>query len=357
VKSAIVLFVAGLMALVVVAGAPAGLAQVDSNTDSAPADQPLPPDPCTLPPDVPIDGTNVDADGNPIDPNGAALCTPTPGADSPPLEAAPTDTPTPIMPTDTPVPAPTDTPVPTDTPTPLPPQPTATSTPTSSSRDVPAGTLARQLPFENPGETSCDVFIENTANACDPQTFPAVFTLKFVSSTLPIKVQVDNRAPQSTSDTSVDFLFVPGGMGSGNHTVTASETTGPGTTVSTKLQLSAPKPTSPHLLVYPRAVAPGSNAQVWLAGFPANAELPLGVYRQRQDCTAFAGRSDCYELVHDLGTVKTGSDGSAHKNFSIAANEPATSYLVATPNLRIRPQNSFEDIRALGRPWFVVAQP
>jgi hypothetical protein len=342
VKSAVVLFIAGLMALVVVAGAPAGLAQVDSNTDSTPADQPLPPDPCALPPDVPIDGTNVDADGNPIDPNTAALCTPTP-----------------IPPTDTPVPAPTDTPVPTDTPTPLPAQPTATLTPTSSSRDVPAGTLARQLPFENPGETACDLLIDSADQpSCDPQTFPAVFTIQYSpwSSTVPISVQVDNRTPQTTSNSSSDFLFVPGGIGPGNHTITASETV-QGQAMSAKLRLVAPRPSSPHFLVYPRTVPPGSNAQVWLAGFSPNTELPLGVYRERQDCNAFNGRSECYELAHDLGTIKTGSDGTASKMFSIPKNEPRTAYLVATPNLRIRPQNSLDDIRALGRPWFVVGQP
>jgi len=115
--------------------------------------------------------------------------------------------------------------------------------------------------------------------------------------------------------------------------------------------------TSPHFLVYPRTVAPGSNAQVWLAGFPANTDVPLGLYRERFDCNAFAQRSECYELARDLGSVTTAGDGTARRMFSIAANEPRTAYLVVSPGLRITPQNTANALRALGKPWFVVDVP
>jgi hypothetical protein len=224
---------------------------------------------------------------------------------------------------------------------------------------VPGGTLSRQLPFENPGEQSCDLLLDFADQpSCDPQTFPAIFTIQFSpwSNTVPITVQVDSRTPETTSNSSWDFLSVPGGVGPGTHTITASETIF-GSAISSKLQLKVLPASSPHFLVYPRTVAAGSTAQVWLAGFPPNTEIRLGVYRERLDCNAFSQRNECYQLVHDLGTVTTNGNGTARKTFSIAANEPRTAYLVSSPGLKISAGDSFNDLRALGKPWFVVENP
>ncbi len=90
----------------------------------------------------------------------------------------PTDTPVP-----TEIPVPTATPIPTDTPqpatpTPVPPLPTETPTPTSESRDVPVGTLSRQLPFANPGEDVCEIDLTTTNLACNPQTYGTMSRLR-----------------------------------------------------------------------------------------------------------------------------------------------------------------------------------
>ena len=233
---------------------------------------------------------------------------------------------TPVVPTDTPQPVPTDTPqpaVPTDTPTPMPAVPTETPTPTSGSKDVPVGTLSRQLPFANPGEDECGMELDITdKQSCKPQTFPAVFTLTFTpfSSNADITIQVDGRKAGTTSSGTWDFLSVPGGVGADTHTITASETFG-GTPLSAKLTVPVEKANSPHFLVYPRVLAPGSPGRIYLAGFPANTTLPLGVYRERQDCNAFGQGNECFELARDLGTIKTNGDGSATRDFSVPANE------------------------------------
>lgn len=337
-KSAIVLLLTALLALTIVLGAPVGLAQ-DNPDDAPPTDQTCPP----MDPDMPP-------------PDDAPVCTPTPDTSQP--SDAPTATPVPVS-TDTPSPVPSDTPTaaPTDTPTPPPANPTPS--PTSGSKPVPGGTLARQLPFENPGDQSCDIILDSADQPpCDPQTFPAVFTIQFspFSSSAPITVQVDSRKPQTISAMTWDVLSVPGGVPTGGHTITASETYF-GSPISARLQLRVLPATSPHFLVYPRTVAPGSNAQVWLAGFAANADVPLGLYRERSDCKAFAQRSECYELARDLGTVTTAADGTARRLFSIAPDDQRTAYLIASAGLRISTQNTADALRALGKPWFVVDQP
>ena len=175
-------------------GGTIGMAQDEPG--SAPVtDQEMPPCP---PPDM--------ASDEPVDGDAVPTCTPT---DIPADTPVPTDTPVPAdtpVPTDTPVPA--DTPVPTDTPqpaaatatpTPMPAVPTETPTPTSGSRDVPVGTLSRQLPFANPGEDVCQIDLTSGANqACDPQTFPALFKIAFspVLERCPVTVQVDDGKPR-----------------------------------------------------------------------------------------------------------------------------------------------------------------
>jgi hypothetical protein len=419
VKSAVVIVIAVFVALAVVHAAPAGLAQDEADTSPS-VDQPAPTTAC--PPagdDQLADGSLCPATGDadssllaqtpaasdtalseagpsssdespPADPPAEGDLPPV--VDSPPIDSPPVDSPpvvdspgsdapqvlempsepTPIpVPTDTPVPPPTDTPVPppTDTPTPIPtdtptPVPVPTDTPvptataTSSSKDVPVGTLSRQLPFSSPGDTFCEVVVDAaTQAACDPQTFPAVVTLQLSSSSSsgPFTVQVDSRKPETTSASSWDFLSAPGsGIGPGDHTVTVSQPS-QGSPVSARLRLKVLPPSSPHLLVYPRTAAPGSKAQVWLAGYPATTTLPLGLYRKRQGCDAFAQNGgDCYELATDLGTVTTSSSGVANKTFQIPANEPRLPHLVATPAMKIDPKDPFTSLQTYGKPWFGV---
>ncbi|HEV7665841.1 MAG TPA: hypothetical protein VGQ62_20085 [Chloroflexota bacterium] len=349
--AALVLTTTLLMAALVLLGAPSGLAQVESDQAGAPpTDSAAGPDGCPPVADVPPED-----DGAPPPDDVAMLCPPTPMLLP---QVAPTETPTPEpAPTSTPTPTPTPEPAATSTPTPEPPQPTPT--PTSGSRNVPAGTLSRQLPFANPGDSSCDILIDSADQpSCEPQTFPAIFNIQFSpwSNTVPITVQVDNRKAATTSAMSFDVLSVPGGLPSGNHTFMASETI-QNKQLSARLRLTVLKATSPHYLVYPRSVPPGTQAQIYLAGFPADTDLPLGIYRERQDCTTFGQGRECFELVHDLGTIKTTSDGTAMRGFTVAVNEPRTAYLVATPDLKVSGSDVATALRTYGRPWFVVGQP
>jgi hypothetical protein len=358
VKTPVLIATVMLLALAVVVGGPTSMAQ-DEPENVAPTDQEMPVTPCPPAADIPLDENT--------DPEAVFICTPTDaGADMLPPVDTPIDAPMPV-PTDTPVPAPADTPpptetptpVPTDTPTPMPAIPTETPTPTSGSRDVPVGTLSRQLPFANPGEDECLMDLDTAdKQSCKPQTFPAVFTISFNpwSSTAPITIRVDGRKPETTSSITWDFLSVPGGLGPDTHTITASETFG-GIPLSAKLSVPVQKANSPHFLVYPRVMPPGSRGKIYLAGFPGNTVLPLGVYRERQDCNAFGQGNECFELSRDLGTVKTDADGTVTREFSIPVNEKQTAYLIATTGLQIDPLNVADSLKKLGRPWFVVGQP
>ncbi|HLZ27040.1 MAG TPA: hypothetical protein VKV73_06945 [Chloroflexota bacterium] len=335
-------------------GGPISRAQDDPGSGAVSQDIP----PCPQAPDMESDDA---ATGD-----AAPTCTPT---DVPPEAAAPTDTPTPV-PSDTPVqtdtPIPTDTPppaAPTDTPTPLPPVATDTPTPTSGSRDVPVGTLSRQLPFANPGEDECDIDLTVTDNQpCNSMTFPAMF--KIVFSPFPtdasMTVQVDGGKTQKASLDKLnrwDFLSLPGGqIGAGTHTMTFTETSNSLGAFTASVNVTIRPANSPHLLVYPRNVKAGSSAKIYLAGYAANTTFPLGMYRERQNCNAFGQGNECYELVRDLGTIKTGGDGTAIQDFSVGANEAQTTYLIGTSGLKIDPKNVAESLKTFGRPWFVVPQ-
>lgn len=357
-KLAVVMGTVLMLMFAVVIGGPTSMAQDDPETAPA-TDQELPP--CPQAPDLPPDET--------MDPEAIPPCTPAAATGIPPESVASTDTPTPA-PTDTPVPTetpvPTATPVPTDTPqpatpTPVPPLPTETPTPTSESRDVPVGTLSRQLPFANPGEDVCEIDLTTTNLACNPQTYPALFKIAFApsSSDARVAVQVDDGAARPANLDRLgrwDFLSVPGQSGPGIHMITLAETLSDGGALSGTVKVTVGAANSPHLLVYPRNIRPGSSAKVFLAGFPADTTLPLGVYRERQDCNAFGQGNECYELVRELGTIKTDGAGTATRDFSVAANETPATYLIGTPGLKIDPHNAAETLKTFGRPWFVVPQ-
>ncbi|MGI9145381.1 MAG: hypothetical protein ACR2IK_02340, partial [Chloroflexota bacterium] len=330
---------------------PTSMAQDDPGT-AAPTDQELPPAPCP----VPLDARPSD---DVLDDNAAPTCTPTP--DSGPSDA-PTDAPT-SAPTATPaptdVPRPTDTPqpaAPTDTQTPVPTVATETPIPTSGSKEPPVGTLSRQLPFANPTNDECDFDLSiPDPQACDGVPFPAALKISFspYASNAPITVQVDDRKPEMVKSSTWDFLSVPGGVGPGTHTITASETIA-GTPLSAKLSVQVQKATSPHLLVFPRHLAAGHAGKIFLAGFPPETVFPLGVYRERQDCDAYGQGNECFELSRELGTIKTNADGTIVRDFSVPANEKPTAYLISTPGLNIDSKNVANSLKALGRPWFVV---
>lgn len=284
--------------------------------------------------------------------------------DAPQNDSAPaaTDTQTPV-PTDPPVPVDTATPmpIPTDTPTPAP-TPPFTSTPTSIAKDVPADTLARQLPFANPGEVVCDLFMDGSDQPqCGPVTFPALVSIQFVNwASQPTSVQVDNRKPDTlsnvTTSTTWDFVSRPGGIGPGTHKITASESV-QGQTRNFTLTITVKDAKSPHFLVVPRMVPPGSTARVYLAGFNSNSPQALGIYREKPNCNAFSGSGECYALAHDLGTIVIGGDGTASQSFSIGGNEPRSAYLAVTAGLKISGQDPASALQALGMPWFVVDNP
>jgi hypothetical protein len=282
--------------------------------------------------------------------------------------AAPTDTPTPV-PADTPTP--TNMPLPTSTAAPSPtPQPEATEAPTptptatSGARVAPPAALANQLPFENPGDAlPCSLTFEGKQSGCKPQQFPTLFRIDLGDWTSnPVDVQVDGKKVPGPKDSLVDFVSEPGGYGPGTHKVTVTDTV---TKQSATLQLEVQRASSPHILVYPRRPVAGSNVKVSLGGFMPNADVPLGMYREQNPCKSYpdSGRpNECFALLRDLGTTQTNADGSASRSVTIPANavsadQGSATFLISSPGLRIRPQNTANDLRGLGLPWFVVTSP
>jgi hypothetical protein len=357
-KSTIVMHLAVLVAMVILFVAPAGLAQVDPDPGDTPADESQPMTPCPPSPEVaPEEQPEPDA--------ALPACTPTPSAEVAPMAEL-------LPPAELPTATPTPPPTPTSTPTPEPPTatptleaPTLTPTATSASKTVPVGTLSRQLPFANPGDPlQCNVTFDGKLSGCRAQPFPAVFRLDVGEwTTETVDIQVDGRKVATTSNSLWDFVSEPGGMGPGKYAVKITETAGLKRSVTVELVVS--RATSPHILVYPRRVVAGATVRVALAGFPANSDIPVGLYRQLDPCKAFANSGDpsqCFDLARDLGTMHTNSDGVASRSVSLAANAVSANvgsaaFLVGAPGLRIRAQNTAEDLRALGLPWFVVDAP
>jgi hypothetical protein len=356
------MFLLAFGALAIVNGATSTIAQVDPNPgDATIADDSMPTSACPPPPpaDVPVDEEAPPAAG--------PICTPTPGADIPP-STLPTDTATPLaadtpVPTpvpDTPTPRPTEAPPPTltNTPTPEPPQPTATPTSTSASKNVPAGTLLKQLPFAAPGETECELIFGAGQQSCPDQDFPATVTFSISggsASNDPISIVVDDRPPETATNFSWDFVSAPGRIPTGSHTITATQGSG-ASKQTARATLNVRRSTNPRFLVYPRSASAGSKVQVWLAGFPANSDQRLGLYRQKPNCTQSG--NDCYDLANDQGIIKIGGDGTFGKTIQVPGNDPTTAhYLVATANLQISSKDPTAALQALGKPWFAVKQP
>ncbi len=72
------------------------------------------------------------------------------------------------------------------------------------------------------------------------------------------------------------FSSAPGQSGPGIHMITLAETLSDGGALSGTVKVSVGAANSPHLLVYPRNIRPGSSAKVFLAGFPRRHDVTAG---------------------------------------------------------------------------------